>query len=194
VATAACAAMGDLDGHHTSADPGRTSATATLTSTGAWFTKAKSNSPCTFASGDGRNGGAADRSRLKTSSSESPASGPGFQVTSRASRAFSAWSKVSAITATPAGIRATARTPGMPRAAVSSTAATVPRIVGGRAITVGLAPGTSRSSVNACFPVTMSRAAIPVVGTPITPNAAGSFGAGSTAGTTTSAASADSDP
>ena len=124
-----------------------------------------------------------------------PASGPGFHVTSRASRAFIAWSKVAALTATPVGIVAMATTPGMPASrGCCRRVATVPLSVGGRAITVGNAPGTSRSSVYLVRPMTMSRASMRFVGFPMTLKSAGSFGVARTVGVTVAAAAADSSP
>ena len=123
-----------------------------------------------------------------------PASGPGFHVTTRASWAFSASSKVAALTATPVGMVAMATTPGMLRAALVVDGRHGP-LERRRAGHDGRhRPGTSRSSVNFARPVTMSRASMRVVGLPMTLNDAGFFGVVGTAGTSTAAASADSDP
>jgi hypothetical protein len=90
-------------------------------------------------------------------------------------------------------MRAMPMTPGMVRAAESSTVSNDPPIVGARATTVGAA-GMARSSAYLALPVTMSRASRRVVGRPIRVNLLGSFGAPETAGTATFAAAADNDP
>lgn len=91
---------------------------------------------------------------------------PRFQVISRASRAAMAWPKVSAMTATPVGMVVTSITPGIARAAESSTEAAEPWTVGGRRSTVGIAPSTCRSRVYCAWPVIMSLASIREVGVP----------------------------
>ncbi len=164
------ASIGVWEENQISARPARTSATAVSTSIGAWLTKANSNSPsvCADPRGAGPRRGTAARSRERISASDSDASGPGAQVIRRASRALKAWWKESATTATPPATLTTAWTPGITRAARSSTETTVPPSVGGRATTVGFAPATVRSPAYVALPVTMSRASIRVVGRPIT--------------------------
>ncbi len=89
------------------------------------------------------------------STSDSASTVPGFQVTFSASRAASACPNVSATTATPVGTTPIASTPGIFFAAALSTDFTVPLIVGGRRTTVGIASGTSWSSVYLNSPVTI---------------------------------------
>ena len=190
------ATIGLFDGSHSSARSARTSATQLSTSSGAWGTKAKSKVRSTVSDpGVGSaNGGTAAASCDRMPASDRCAPGPGFHWIARASRAASAWSNVAATTATPVGMRATATTPGIARAAASSTERTVPPSVGGRATTHGSASGTGRSCVYTARPVTMSRASMRDVGWPMTVKSAGSLGTGGTAGTTMVAASTDSSP
>src|SRR5215212_920738 len=133
-------------------------------------------------------------SRPWTSASESPSTDPEPHVTSTADFAFRAWSNVFALTATPVGSSVIATTPGIWRAADASYAFTVPLSVGGLITTVGAAPGTSTSSVNFAVPVTMLRASIRGVAVPIRRYSDDGFGLVETAGASTSAAAAVSDP
>ena len=195
-ATVWAATIGLLDENQISARSARTSATQLSTSIGAWGTKAKSKVRSTVKAprGGAANGASLAVRRDRMSASDRLTLGPGFHVMRSASRAFSAWSKVWATTATPVGIEVTATTPGMALAAASSTVATVPLIVGGRATTQGSAPGTARSCVYFARPVTMSRASMRVVGRPMSSKSSASLGTGSTAGTRTWAAAVDSSP
>ena len=114
------ATIGLFEEHQSSARSARTSATQFHTSSGACGANAKSKRAVDRPRAEGRHGEGRrgdDRSRAKICASDSAALGPGFHVMRSASRARWAWSKVAAVTATPVGMRVTAITPAIARAA-----------------------------------------------------------------------------
>src|SRR4029450_8956615 len=196
LATADWAPVGDLLATQTSADPDWTSATALPTSIGAWLTNANEKVASTrwVGGGAGVIGWIAAASRALMSASETPSTVPEPQVTLTADRAFNAWSKVFAVTATPLGSSVTATTPGMSRAADASQDFTLHLSVGGLMTTVGKAPGTSTSRAYFAVPVTMLRPSIRVVALPMMRYSDEDFGSVDTAGTDTSEAASVRDP
>ena len=181
-----------------SARSGRTSAIAEFVSIGAWADAGEVELGVERVGAQPRHGERHHRGPQRVADvrrSTWPSTVPGFHATRSASFASSAWPKVSAATATPVAIIATSMTPGIARTAASlRIACGVPSTVGGRHTIVGRAPGTSRSSVNFFWPVTIARASTRGVGVPMSVNAEAGLSFTSVCDTDSAAAAVDSEP
>jgi hypothetical protein len=167
------ATIGDFRHDQISALPGRTSAIAQLVSSGELLAKANVNFASSVLVRIGTAGtaigGSAFSSSCSTVSSDLPSSVPGPQVTSRARTASMHCPNVAPRTATPVDTIATSVMPGMASTADRLlTDRTVPLMVGGRHVIVGIAPGTSRSIANFLRPVTAASASMRLCGVPTT--------------------------
>ena len=124
----------------------------------------------------GVNGSSARRRLARMVSSDSPSTGPGFQLTFISRIASMHWPKVRARTAMPREVLATCVTPSMRRIlARFSSRRGVPLSVGGRQTMVGSAPSTRRSIEKSFWPVTAARASSRSYGWPTTVKSEGSF-------------------
>ena len=97
-------------------------------------------------------------------------------------------------TVSPLGTSTIPRTPGIEAVAPADHAATVPPTSGDRAITAGIATGTSRSRVYSCAPVTMARAFFRGFPVPTIRYRSTDLGVPGIRGTMTREASAESSP
>ncbi len=100
---------------------------------------------------------------------------PSSHSTRRASRATFACQKLSAITAIPAGMATTLRTPGIERARASSKLFIFAPKIGGRAMTAVNIPGNFTSIPNSALPFNFSGVSSRLIGLPISLNVFGSL-------------------